>query len=74
MTEEEFRARLADEEHRVWTNCESVEKLLAEARVHIDRIQAAYIEAQKRLAMLLQERERRAASAQAPAGSEWPPR
>ena len=65
---------LADEEHRVWTNCENVEKLLAEARVHIDRIQAAYIEAQKRLAMLLQERERRGASAQAPAGSEWPPR
>jgi len=60
---------LADQDHRVWSNCENVERLLAEARVHADRIEAAYIEAQKRIATLLQERERRAATAQAPARS-----
>ena len=49
---------LADQDHRVWANTENVERLLAEARVHADRIEAAYIEAQKRIAMLLQERER----------------
>jgi ubiquinone/menaquinone biosynthesis C-methylase UbiE len=64
---------LADRDHRVWSNCEDVERLLAEARVHADRVEAAYIEAQRRLAALLQERERRAAPA-APAASEWPPR
>jgi ubiquinone/menaquinone biosynthesis C-methylase UbiE len=61
---------LADKDHRVWSSCENVERLLAEARVHASRIEAAYLEAQKRIAMLLQERDRRAASAQAPAGSE----
>ena len=65
---------LADQDHRVWANTENVERLLAEARVHADRIEAAYLEAQKRIAMLLQERERRAAAAQAPAGGEWPSR
>jgi ubiquinone/menaquinone biosynthesis C-methylase UbiE len=49
---------LADQDHRAWSNCESVEKLLADARVHADRVERAYVEAQKRLAMLLQERER----------------
>lgn len=65
---------LADQDHRVWSGCENVEKLLAEARVHAERVERAYVESQKRLAMLLQERERRAATAQAPAGSPWPPR
>ena len=64
---------LADEEHRVWSNCESVEQLLADARVHVERVEKAYLEAQRRLAMLLQERERRAASP-APAPAPWPPR
>jgi ubiquinone/menaquinone biosynthesis C-methylase UbiE len=62
---------LADQDHRVWSNCENVEQLLAEARVHAGRIEAAYVEAQKRIAMLLQERDQRAATAQAPAGSKW---
>jgi hypothetical protein len=61
---------LADRDHRVWSNCENVERLLAEARVHAERVEAAFIEAQRRLALLMQERERRAA----PAASEWPPR
>ena len=65
---------LADQDHRVWSNCENVEQLLAEARVHANRIEAAYVEAQKRIAMLLQERDQRAAAAQAPAGSKWPSR
>jgi len=73
---------LADRDHRVWSNCESVERLLAEARVHSDRVEAAFIEAQRRLALLLQERERllaegrgaRPAPAAAPARGEWPPR
>ncbi|HET9576238.1 MAG TPA: class I SAM-dependent methyltransferase [Usitatibacter sp.] len=65
---------LADQDHRVWSGCENLERLLAEARVHAERVEKAYLEAQARLAMLLQERERRAAAAPAPAGSQWPPR
>jgi ubiquinone/menaquinone biosynthesis C-methylase UbiE len=75
---------LADQDHRVWTNCENVERLLAEARVHADRVEAAFIEAQRRLALLLQERERRGTVVEgragkqtapsAPAAGEWPPR
>ena len=51
---------LADRDHRVWSQTESLEKLLAEARVHAERMEKAYIEAQRRLASLTRERERRA--------------
>jgi SAM-dependent methyltransferase len=51
---------LADRDHRVWSQSESLEKLLAEARVHAERMEKAYIEAQRRLALLTRERERRA--------------
>ena len=51
---------LADRDHRVWSQSESLEKLLAEARVHAERVEKAYIEAQRRLASLTRERERRA--------------
>jgi ubiquinone/menaquinone biosynthesis C-methylase UbiE len=50
---------LADRDHRVWSQTESLEKLLAEARVHAERVEKAYIEAQRRLASLTRERERR---------------
>lgn len=50
---------LADRDHRVWSQSESLEKLLAEARVHAERMEKAYIEAQRRLASLTRERERR---------------
>ena len=50
---------LADRDHRVWSSCENVEKLLAEARVHAERMEKAYVEAQRRLALLTRERERR---------------
>jgi hypothetical protein len=65
---------LADHDHAVWTSCQDVERLLAEARLHVDRVEAAYLEAQKKLAALLQERERRAVAAPPPTGREWPPR
>jgi SAM-dependent methyltransferase len=51
---------LADRDHRVWSQSESLEKLLAEARVHAERMEKAYVEAQRRLALLARERERRA--------------
>jgi O-antigen biosynthesis protein len=56
---------LADEDHRVWSGCEDVERLLAEARVHADRVEKAYIEAQRRIATLLRERESIASSVRA---------
>ena len=63
---------LADREHRVWSQSESLEKLLAEARVHAERVEKAYLEAQRRIATLMQERDRRAAPSPAPVASEWP--
>ena len=50
---------LSDRDHAVWSEYENLERMLAEARVHAERVQAAYLEAQRRLAGLLQECKKR---------------
>lgn len=50
---------LADRDHRVFTEAEGARREMTAMRAHLDRIEAAYLESQKRLAALLQERDGR---------------
>jgi SAM-dependent methyltransferase len=62
---------LADRDHRVSSSYDSVGRVNAEIRAYADRVEAAYVEAQRRLATLLQERDRLAAQLQPAADRKW---
>ena len=65
---------LSDRDHKVSSNYDRGQAEIAAMRAHVERIEAAYVAAQQRLAALLRERERGAAPAPTPVANEWPRR
>lgn len=65
---------LSDSEHQVSANFDRGQADIAAMRAHVERIEAAYVAAQQRLAALMQERERATPASPTAVGQEWPRR